>query len=86
VLPSAAAKQILRVRSLRARLVRRGPGWRLERPQGTCDLSADEARLAAWLLPQDFVTADEIAAAHGDGASTAAALDRLSAIGLVDAI
>ena len=86
VLPSAAAKRILRVRSLRTRLVRRGPGWRLDRPQGACDLSADEARLAAWLLPQDFVTADEIAAAHGDGASTAAALDRLSAIGLIDAI
>ena len=33
-LPSAQPKQIFRVRSLRTRLVRRGPGWRLDRPQG----------------------------------------------------
>jgi ribosomal protein L16 Arg81 hydroxylase len=86
VLPTATPKQIFRVRGLRTRLVRRGPGWRLERPQGAWDLSGDEASLAEWALAQDFFTADEAAAAHGDGASMVKALERLHSIGLIDAI
>ena len=86
VLPSAKPRQIFRVRSLRTRLVRRGPGWRLERPQGGCDLSAEEAKLAEWALSQDFFTADEAVAAHGDGVSAAKALERFRAIGLIDTI
>jgi ribosomal protein L16 Arg81 hydroxylase len=85
-LPSATPKQIFRVRSLRTRLVRRGPGWRLDRPQGGCDLSSEEARLAEWILPQDFFTADEAVAGHGDGATVPKALERFRAIGLIDAI
>ena len=84
-LPSAAPPQIFRVRSLRTRLVRRGAAWRLERPGGGQDLDGGDAALAEWLLPQDFFTADEAAAAFG-GAAIAEPLQRLLAIGLIEEI
>lgn len=85
-LPSGVPPQIFRVRSLRTRLVRRGASWRLERPDGGQELDAGEAKLAEWLLPQDFFTAGEALAAHGGDAAVAAAMERFQAIGLIDEI
>ena len=85
-LPSAQPKQIFRVRSLRTRLVRRGPGWRLDRPQGGCDLSPEEARVAEWILPQDFFTAEEAIEAHGDNDALSRTIERFCAIRLIEAI
>jgi hypothetical protein len=85
-LPSATPPRLFRVRALRTRLVRRGPGWRLERPNGAQELTADEAKLAEWLLKQDYVTADEAVAALGDTLPVPALLERLSAVGLIDEI
>jgi len=85
-LPSATPPRLFRVRALRTQLVRRGPGWRLEWPNGAQELTADEAKLAEWLLKQDFVAADEAVAALGDTLPVPALLERLSAVGLIDAI
>jgi ribosomal protein L16 Arg81 hydroxylase len=84
-LPSAQPPRLFRVRALRTRLVRRGPGWLLERPDAAVALSADEAKLAEWLLAQDFFSADEAIAAQR-GLPVAAMLDRFCAIALIDEI
>lgn len=85
-LPTAAPKQVLRVRSLNTQLVRRGAHWRLDRPNGAADLSNAEAQLADWLLPQDFIIADEAESAFGDDLPVTAVLERFQSIGLLDAI
>ncbi|MPY76176.1 MAG: hypothetical protein GEU87_18180 [Alphaproteobacteria bacterium] len=85
-LPSAEPPQVFRVRSLRTQVVGRGAGWRLERPNGGHDLSAEDARLAEWLLPRDYFSAGEAVAAHGGEMPVAAALERFRAIGLIDEI
>jgi ribosomal protein L16 Arg81 hydroxylase len=85
-LPSAVPPQVFRVRSLRTRLVRADTGWRVEQANGETALSDSEAAFVKWLMPQDFFTTDEAAAAHGDTASTSAMLQRLQTIGLIDEI
>jgi len=85
-LPTATPKQVLRVRSLNTQLVRRGANWRLEQPNGGADLSDAEARLADWLLPQDFILADEAESAFGDDLPVPTVLERFQSIGLLDAI
>lgn len=85
-MPSADPPPLFRVRSLRTRLVRRGPAWRLERPNGAQELSADEAKMAEWLLPQDYFSADEAVAAFGATAPVTAILERFRAIGLIHEI
>lgn len=85
-LPSAEPPQVFRVRSLRTQVVRHGPGWRLERPNGGHDLSDDDGRLAEWLLPQDYFTTGEAVAAHGGDLPVTAVLERFRVIGLIDEI
>jgi ribosomal protein L16 Arg81 hydroxylase len=85
-LPSATPPQVFRVRSFRTRITRHGAAGRIERPGGNHDLDAGESALAEWLLPQDFFTADEAAAAHGRNVPVVAALERFKAIGLIEEI
>ena len=84
-LPSAQPPRLFRVRALRTRLVRRGPGWQLEKPDVAVALSAEEAKLAEWLLAQDFFSADEAIAAQR-GLPVPDMLERFCAIGLIDEI
>jgi hypothetical protein len=85
-LPGGAPKQVLRIRSLNTKLVRRGAAWRIERPGGGADLSDDDAKLADWLLPQDFILADEAEAAFGNTLAVAPALERLQSVGLLEVV
>jgi hypothetical protein len=84
-LPSAEPARLFRVRALRTRLVRRGPGWQLERPNGAAALSAEEAKLAEWVLSLDYFSADEAVAAQR-GLPVPDMLERFCAIGLIDEI
>jgi hypothetical protein len=81
-LPSAEPPNLFRVRARRTRLVRRGPGWQLERPNGAAALSAEEAKLAEWVLSQDYFSADEAVAAQ-HGLPVPVMLVRFCAIGLI---
>lgn len=85
-LPTAAPKHVLRVRSLHAKLVRRGANWQLKKPGGAADLNGEEAKLVDWLLPQDFIVADEAETAFGGDLPVARALERLKSIGLLEEI
>ena len=82
-LPSAVPPQVFRVRSLQARLVSGHPS-RLVQANASRELSDDDARVAEWLLPQDYFTADEARAAFG--AAAGPALERLQAAGFIETI
>ncbi|MEM9684036.1 MAG: cupin domain-containing protein [Pseudomonadota bacterium] len=85
-MPTGKMAPVLRVRSLRKRLARQGAEWRLETPSGATDLSAEEARLAEWLFPQDYFLAEEAEAAFGTGLPVATILGKFERIGLVESI
>lgn len=85
-MPAGEPKPVLRVKSLHARVVRRGAAFRLERPGNACDLSREEARLADWILPQDYFLVDEAESAFGEDLPVATLLDRFQNVGLLEAV
>lgn len=85
-LPARKDVAVFRVRSLHAKLVRRGGDFLLKTGFGEAVLPGADEKAAQWAMARDFFDADEFAAAVAGGQSTAAAqiLTKLSAAGLIE--
>ncbi|MCG8543759.1 MAG: cupin domain-containing protein [Alphaproteobacteria bacterium] len=59
-LPRRDGAELYRVRWRGAQLVRRGPDWRLQLPDGGSIVTAEEAPMVEWLLDRDAFTAERL--------------------------
>jgi len=84
-LPTREQAALYRVRSLGAKLVRRGGGWLLTTGAGRETLSADEAEIARWVLGRDCFNAGTLALTFDDhdAAALAPVVEKLIGAGLV---
>ncbi len=84
-LPAREQAALYRVRSLGAKLVRRGGGWLLITGSGQESLSADEAEVARWVLGRDCFNAGTLAQTFDDhdAAALAPVVEKLIGAGLV---
>ena len=84
-LPVREQDTLFRVRGLGAKLVRDGDAWRLERGGGGDRLTADEGRVAEWVMARDSFTTSTYAEAFGEdsGVDLLSALQRLAELGLI---
>jgi len=84
-LPERKESSVFLVRSLHAKLARRGDGFHLKTSNGEGALSASEGKAAQWAMGRDFFDADAFAKAVGVDATTAAQiLSKLTAAGLLE--
>ncbi len=85
-LPAREDNAVFRVRSLHAKLARRGGDFHLKTRFGEAALSAAEGKAAQWVMGRDFFDGDDFlrANAGGDAASGAQMLTKLTAGGLIE--
>lgn len=87
-LPGRNESSVFRVRSLHAKLGRRGADFHLKTRFGEAALAAAEGNAAQWAMARDFFDSEEFTQANASGDSTTAAqiLTKLSAAGLIERI
>ena len=85
-LPERQENSVFRVRSLHAKLARRGADFHLKTRFGEAALPAADGKAAQWAMDRDFFDGEEFARANTGGDSTAAAqiLTKLAAGGLIE--
>jgi ribosomal protein L16 Arg81 hydroxylase len=85
-LPARKESSVFRVRSLHAKLARRGGDFALKTRSGEGTLSAAEGKAAQWAMARDYFDADGFAqeTTNGDAAAAAQILTKLSAAGLIE--
>ncbi len=84
-LPERKEFSVFRVRSLHAKLARRGDGFHLKTRDGEGALLASEGKAAQWAMDRDFFDADAFAKAAGvDATAAAQILSKLTAAGLLE--
>lgn len=85
-LPAREDNAVFRVRSLHAKLARRGGDFHLKTRFGEAALSAAEGKAAQWAMDRDFFDGDDFlrANAGGDAARGAQMLTKLAGGGLIE--